>query len=164
MEKIKETKNSKLITWLQHILRGYEVLQMFGMIIAKNTLQHIQTDKACKSAWIFHLIFLILLFPERMSLSRAERILGVTVGDNSDADQQLPRQAPSSNEEDSSGDEDHFPQPTEPSRGRKHLRNENDGGYLSHWIFFLPLFQVQYSTNSSHFTPPRFQSSATYSS
>lgn len=34
----------------------------------------------------FYLIFLIILFPERISLSRAERILGTIVGDNSDVE------------------------------------------------------------------------------
>lgn len=69
----------------------------------------------------------MILFPERNSLSRAERILGTTVGDNlSDtddpvgaADYQPPPQEPSSSERDSSGDEDPVPQPTEPRRGRK---------------------------------------------
>ena len=85
----------------------------------------------------FYLIFLMILFPERISLSRAEWILGTIVGDNSevedlsdiddpvwDADYQPPPQEPSSIE-----DEDPIPQPTEPSRGRKHRRGEN--GYRS---------------------------------
>ena len=82
----------------------------------------------------FYLIFLMILFPERISLSRAEWKLGTIVGDNSevedssdiddpvwDADYQSPPQEPSSSE-----DEDPIPLHTEPSRGRKRCRGEND--------------------------------------
>lgn len=34
----------------------------------------------------FYLIFLMILFPERISLSRAERILGTIVADNSEVE------------------------------------------------------------------------------
>ena len=72
----------------------------------------------------FYLIFLMILFPERISLSRAEWILGTIVGDNSEVEDL-------SDIDDPVWDANYQPppQPTEPSRGRKHRRGEN--GYRS---------------------------------
>lgn len=44
-----------------------------------------------------------------------------------DANYQPPPQEQRSSEDESSGDEDPIPQPTEQSRGRKHLRGEDNG-------------------------------------
>lgn len=85
------------------------------------------------------MIFLMIGFPENIPLSRAERILGTIVGDDSevedlsdiddpveDADYQPPPKELNSSEEDDSGDEDPIPQPSEPSRGRKRYCGENE--------------------------------------
>nr|XP_020517014.1 uncharacterized protein LOC110006139 [Labrus bergylta] len=80
------------------------------------------------------------LRPERYSLSRVMELLGLIGRDNSevedlsdiddpvgDAEYQPPRQEPSTSEEDNSGCEGPIPQPSQPIRGRKRLRDENEG-------------------------------------
>lgn len=82
----------------------------------------------------------MMFFPERFSLTRAMELLGLIGGDNSDvedlsdiddpvrdAEYQQPQQELSSSEEDSSGCEDPVPQPSQPIRGRKRLRDEYEG-------------------------------------
>lgn len=87
-----------------------------------------------------YLIFFMILFPERLSLQRVLELLDLIDKDKSDvenlsynddaildADYQPPPREQSSSEDDSSGDDDPIPQPTEHSRGRKRLRDGNNG-------------------------------------
>ena len=50
------------------------------------------------------------------------------------AEYQHPRQEPSSNEEETSGCEDSIPQPSEPIRGLKYLRDEYEGYHSDYHI------------------------------
>lgn len=96
----------------------------------------------------FTLIFLMISFPESIPLTNAlELVLESIAGDSSeleelsdidnpteDADYRPLQEEPSTTEEESSGNEDPVPHPTEASRGRKRLRCETDGEPMFYYL------------------------------